>query len=185
MTDRVRILCEDRLTERFLRRLCDRFRLRTIKGGITVAPQGKGSAAGFVEARYAGAVKLLRSCRYQRNLGLLVAIDGDSRGCSARKAALEGRLADAGLDGRRGGEPVVLLVPTWSIETWIAHLCGRSGVVESRPLKRDGEYRELWDTDRAKTASVARAVTAWGSPETAGLPSLTDAESEGRRAGLG
>ena len=91
---RVRVLCEDRRAERFARALCAQHGVELLRDGVDVAPSNGGAA--WVLARYAKHVRLLRSKNYQRNLGLIVHIDGDNQGVTARKTALDARLVEDG-----------------------------------------------------------------------------------------
>lgn len=47
---RVRIVCEDRLTERFLINVCQRQKVGVLH--VDVAPSGKGAASAWVRRRY-------------------------------------------------------------------------------------------------------------------------------------
>ena len=100
---RVRILCEDRRSERFLRGLCKRFGVRILH--VEVAPDSKGSASDWVLAKYAEAVGKRRSKNVQTTLGLLVHIDGDKHGFQARKAQMDDRLQRENLPLRGSSEP--------------------------------------------------------------------------------
>lgn len=178
---RVRILCEDRRTERFVRRLCERHGVRVMD--VEVAPAGKGAASAWVCRSYARAVGKRRSKSFQANLGLLVVVDGDNVGVAARMEELDARLDEAGAPRRGPAEPVAVFIPTWSIETWLAHLAGREGVDESRPLKDDVRFHALWSDGAAESTTLEAAVEGWGltlSP----LPSLLAARSEAPRVGL-
>jgi hypothetical protein len=74
-----------------------------------------------------------------------------------------------------------LLVPTWSIETWLVQLCGALGPTdETRSLKHDAAFRTLWDENTAKPATITAAVAAWRGPSPAS-PSLADAYAEEAR----
>lgn len=177
---RVDLLVEDRLTERFLRGLLRRYKIHLREAFI--APNGKGSAASWVLKNYPTRAKRLRSKNFQRMLGLLVVIDGDNLGVAARKLELEQERTQQGLVGRTPDDPIAILVPTWSIETWLAELCGRHPIAETAPLKHDPELRALWDGQCAAT-TIGSAVAAWRGAESA-LPSLTDAYGEAERFGM-
>ncbi len=73
---RVHILCEDRLSERLLRRLCDAHHVRVLD--VKLAPSSIGSASAWVKKQYPALVRLRRAKKHQQNLGLLVHIDGDN-----------------------------------------------------------------------------------------------------------
>lgn len=69
-------------------------------------------------------------------------VDGDERGVAARQNELAGECRKQGLSVRFPEEGVLVVVPTWRIETWLAYLDGQT-VDESRrdyprlPRKRD------------------------------------------------
>jgi len=95
---RVRLVCEDRLTERFLSKVCQRQKIGVLH--VEIAPSGKGAASAWVRRKSPEFVKLHRSKNYQKNLCLLVTIDGDNKGVSVRKLELAQTLADAGIEAR-------------------------------------------------------------------------------------
>ncbi len=173
---RVRIVCEDRLSERFLGSLCERFHLRVID--VDVAPSGRGAGSNWVTKRYPGAVKLRRAQRHQANLGLLVHIDGDDCGVEGRKRELDHALEDGGLPPREASERIAVLVPTWCTEAWLLHLSGIAQPPESEKLKRNpvSAYQsELRRLASDTTATIKAAVQAWPS---SAIPSLSDGHEE-------
>lgn len=176
---RIEIVCEDRRTERFLRKICDVAGVRVLR--VDVAPAGKGSGSDWVLQRYPDAVRRGRSKSFQRFLGLLVDIDGDNQGIQMRKAELSRKLEEAGLPDRTPEEAITVFVPTWSIETWLAYLNDSPGVTEHRSLKDEAPFSDLWqDKNEATTLRLAAAKWAGSS----GLPSLDDSHIEARRIGL-
>ena len=108
----------------------------------------------------------------QRRLGFVTVIDGDDRGWAGRLVELD---AAAG-SSRPQAARVTILVPTWSIETWVLWL-GCEDVDESVSLKHKLREPEL-------TARVRDVVKSWNQPkpnESAKIPSLTAARAEIRR----
>lgn len=178
---RVRLLCEDPRTDRFLRKLCKRFNVWVLESDV--APNGRGDASVWVRRRYASSVARLRARRYQRNLGLIVAIDGDNKGVSARKAELAAELAAVHMPPRADDEPIAVFVPTWSIETWLALLCGAENVTETEPLKDHPDFRKFWEDGTVEAKAIATAVEAWKG-DIAPLPSLADGYEEAARVWL-
>jgi hypothetical protein len=178
---RLQLVCEDRLTERFVRRLCEEHGIELLRDGVHVAPSGKGAATAWVIDQYAHQVSSRRSKNFQHRLALLFVVDGDSVGVDARLRALEQRLSEQRRPPRTADEPIAVFVPTWSVETWIAHLCGEPDVVESEPLKRDPRLRRLWDDDLK--SSLGRAAENWAARPTT-LHSLERAYSEAPRIQL-
>ena len=181
---RVRILCEDRLSERFLRRLCEQHGVVVLD--VTVSPKGRGSASDWVVGRYPDMVRQRRSKNFQTNLGLLVHIDGDNLGVQARKAALEAKLRESELPPREAAEAVATLVPTWCIETWLLYLAGIAQPAEDVQLKRDPDhgYRDaLKQLESLGAVGIQQAAHAWRSLDPA-PPSLVDGRAEAARVGI-
>ena len=176
---RMRILCEDRRTERFLRRLCERFGVQVLD--VKIAPSGKGAASAWVRQHYADEVRRHRARNYQASLALLVAIDGDNVGVAERVRELAEALAAAKEAPRVDSEAIAVFVPTWSVETWLAALVGRP-VDELSPQKDNPAVSELWRDGPAESRTIREAVAGWGA-DTA-LPSLIAARSGAVRVGL-
>lgn len=178
---RLQFVCEDRLTERFVRKLCERCGVTLLRDGVWIAPSGKGAASAWVIQQYARVVAQRRSKNFQARLAVLFVVDGDAYGVEARLRALEQQLADRRVEPRRHDEPIAVFVPTWSIETWIAHLCEKPGVMESTPLKLDAALRHLWEKD--SKSSIEHSVANWAKRQPP-LPSLEHAYREAARVGL-
>lgn len=177
---RLLLLCEDRRTERFVRRLCGRYRIQVMQP--LPSPRGKGAASAWVLRSYAALVRKRRSKNFQARLGLLVVIDGDNVGVKTRLQQLDEELDLAGIERRGSAEPIAVFVPTWSVETWLAHLGGAEGIDEGKALKDEGRLRALWD-GKAESATIKAAVSAWnGSMDP--LPSLLAAYGEAPRVGF-
>ncbi len=182
---RVRILCEDRLSERFLRRLCELNGIEVLD--TEVAPKGGGSASQWVAVQYPRMVKQRRSQNFQTNLGVLVHIDGDQVGVQARKATLDGRLQAMNLAPRGAAETVATLVPTWCTETWLLHLTGIAQPPETCQLKRGPDratyQAALNQLEALGAAGHRQAAEAWSSLNPA-PPSLLDGRTEAARVGI-
>lgn len=176
---RLTIVCEDRRTERFLRRLCERYE-HSVQD-VVVAPSGRGDASEWVKKQYPGLVKKRRSKNYQHQLGLLVCVDGDELGVLGRHRELSAGLEAAGLAKREPSEPVAVFVPTWSIESWLATLCGYEGAGEAQSIKDDLALgRALWADGSLDAATCKRAAELWRAADPT-LPSLQDAYREAGR----
>lgn len=149
---RVRVWCEDRRQEVFVRNLLVERGFNRRKLDFRVAPRGQGAASAWVIARYGSEViPLARTTKNQTNLGFLVVVDGDSQGLEARKGAMCGTP-----DQREPGDRIAICVPTWSVETWVLWLCGDGSVTEDRKYK--SRYRE---DDREFQRRALEAVRAW------------------------
>ena len=114
------LLCEDSQHEAFVRRFLKRRKLDTRHLRVEKCPGG--SAEQFVRERYPVELKALRS-RHAKTV-LIVVIDGDSDGVQMRRASLAAACGAANVEDRTADEPVVVIVPTWNIETWLAYLAG-------------------------------------------------------------
>jgi hypothetical protein len=166
---RVRVWCEDGEHEAFAKQLlCDVFGVARRAIEVNKAPDGEGAASSWVMRRYHDeVVPLYRRTRHQAGFGFLVLVDGDNVGFAARLEALKA-------DERASDDRIVLLAPTWSIETWILWLDGEI-VKESESTKArlpSNEFRER----------LKGAVAVWHSSQQRGdLPSLANARIELKR----
>ena len=144
---------------------------------FVVAPKGHGSAEQWVRKQLPEeARKHRRQANYQAHLALVVMTDGDCTGVVGRQAAFDAELSSQGQDERQPSERIAYLVPTWSIETWLAGLCDVAtelgGVDEVTAYKDLAAFRRLLDAGRV---SVRLAVSAWTPSrpaEDATVPSL-------------
>ena len=154
---RVRVWCEDRVQEYFVRHLLKKLGVDRKSLDMRVAPRGKGSAKRWVEANVHEVVDQRARTRHQNNLRFLMALDGDEEGhvsCIDRLSREAAKL--------RGPEwtltdEVLILCPTWSIETWIEWLRGvevteedqlKRGTDESEWIRRSDEAVANWDVPR-------------------------------------
>ena len=173
------ILCEDRAHEHFLRRLIKEMGYEPVI--VLVAPKGLGSAEHWVRKQYPGEVRKHRG-RGEERVGLVVMTDGDRYGVEERKQGLSDALVEAGHEPRREHERIPICVPTWSIETWFAWLCGLGGVDEATRYKHDAGYKSA--QERGET-SPTKAADAWRSGPREGeaiqVPSLDDGRCEMQR----
>jgi hypothetical protein len=183
MRERVRVvaICEDKLQRSFLIRLFARLRIDPVRWAV--APSGEGSAEQWVRKQLLEEAKAHRSqAKHQTNLSLVVMTDGDKLGVAERQGSLDKALTDAEHVARQGTERIAYLIPTWSIETWLAWLCGFSeqlgGIDETIQYKKHGALRTLIE---AEVVSPKLAVAVWVPPlpkEEIAVPSLATARRE-------
>lgn len=131
MADRVAsivVLAEDieqaRLVERYVKRGIDQrqnIRRSELCGG-------RGSGEAFVRRQYAKEVAECRRQAARTRALLIVVIDADVKTVEERAGQLEAALSEAGQRRREDSDPVVVLIPKRSIETWVYCLLG--GVVD-------------------------------------------------------
>ncbi|MCC7536689.1 MAG: hypothetical protein IT379_10770 [Deltaproteobacteria bacterium] len=176
---RIRIVCEDVEQRRFLERLCDAWGIGPRRRFVAPLPSGRGAGDAWVREQYVENVRVVRSQRHQRRLGLVAMIDGDDVGVAERKRSLDAALTASGAEARDAGEPIAVAVPTWSVETWLWWLCGEDGVDETTPYKRDADYQRAV---RAGDVTPEKAAKAWLAGPRAGeaerVSSLSDARLE-------
>ena len=125
------LLCEDTQHEVFVRRFLNRMGWSTRRLRVERAPRGRGSAEQFVGARFPSELAEHRR-RVHVTQALVVIIDGDNRGVAERRTELDEACRENEVQARLAGERVLVLVPTWNVETWIAYLDGQT-VDEMRP----------------------------------------------------
>lgn len=186
MSDRAAIrgvvLCEDQLTEQFVRKLLSALGFDTRRRiRFARAPAGDGSGEAWVRQQYPREVRELRSKRHQRDLCLLAIRDGDRFGINARKRELDEQLVSTELAPRGATERIATPVPTWSIESWILALLGDIESDEQRPAKAELARRH---GERVGEA-IAAAVRAWcaGGAASSARASLRDGVDELARLG--
>lgn len=167
---RVRVCCEDRQHEAFARELLQsRFNVRARDMHFAVAPAGKGAASAWVAKQYADVQLEARATKHQATLCFLVIVDGDNIGTAARIKMI-------GANNRAPSDRIAVLVPTWSIETWLLWLSGKL-VSESQ------SYKQQLD-GAAFRREVRAAVNAWPLErveEKESIPSLVAARVELKR----
>ena len=120
------LLCEDTQHEAFARRFLEEAGWSTYRLRVEKAPGGRGSAEQFVRKRFPRELAVYRRRRGSVAQALIVVLDGDDRGVRRRQAELDEACRLNEIEIRRGDERVLVLVPTWNVETWIAYLDGQS-----------------------------------------------------------
>ena len=123
------LLCEDQQQATFVRRFLKsrlgyearelRRRLR-----IEMAQAGRGAADQFVLERFPREVAAYRRQAGRRQTRLLVMIDGDRIGVEGRTQRFDDACRNRQIEPRKDTEKIVVLVPTWNIETWLYWLDG-------------------------------------------------------------
>lgn len=136
---------------------------------MVIAPSGEGSASAFVLKRYAHEVRVTTRKRPAQRVVIIVMVDGDNVGLQRRKEQLDAALREAAEEPRQRDEPVVILVPTWSVETWL--LPQGPDIVETEDMKPRMRDPQLEHFETAAT----RVVTPLGDEP---LTSIRDATHE-------
>lgn len=166
---RIRVWCEDREHESFIRSLFESLGVGRKSLHIIPAPRGTGSASNWVIKRYPELLREARASKHQADLGFLVVVDRDNYGPARRRQQLREESGGQGDTNER----IAVLVPTWSIETWVLWLTGAE-VNEATSVKDRLDSMEF-------RGRLGQAVRAWASPSTneaTAVPSLNAARAE-------
>ncbi len=120
------LLCEDSQHEAFARRFLSKvgWTIRDIR--VEKAPKGSGSGEQFIRNRFPIEVKAFRSQKHHVSIALLVMMDGDQKGVEGRLNELDNACRERDIPPRSSDERVLVFVPTWRIETWLAYLEGEA-----------------------------------------------------------
>lgn len=123
MARRVRcvVLCEDSQHEVFARRFLEKKGYDSREIRVLKSPGGRGAAEQFVRTRFPEELTFLRS---RANQLLVVFVDGDAAGLTQRMRQLDEECRKTNVQKRSGDEGVLIFVPTWNIEAWLAYLDG-------------------------------------------------------------
>jgi hypothetical protein len=180
---RITLLCEDRMQEQFFAAICEEEGWQVVDR--RVAPKGIRSAEQWVREQLPTWVLQYRKWR-RENRGLMVGIDGDKVGVPGRRDSLNARLRGQGQAAMDPGEAIALMVPTWSIETWILYLHHGELVLESEQSKDLLPARLRAQEHGTLTRQAMRDVqSAWSRREVhPDLPSLEAGWAECRRLKL-
>jgi hypothetical protein len=140
------LLCEDKQHEAFARRFLNETGWETRSMRVEKAPGGRGAGEQFVRKRFPVELKAHRSRPVSQ--ALVVLVDGDADGISARLQQLNQACREAVVAERAGNDRVAIFIPTWNIETWLAYLDGEE-VTEEKPdypwLSRERDCRRHVD----------------------------------------
>jgi hypothetical protein len=154
------VLCEDKRHEQMVRAFLNRKDYNPHRYRFELGNNG------YVLAKFSERVKLIRSATHK--IALIAAIDGDEKGLDGRVQELTKRLVDAGLPVLATSEPVVILVPSRNIETWIHHF---SGNVVDETIR----YPKDKESHREEAAAFAEFVADGNAAPIPHLPALNAA----------
>lgn len=178
-TMRLDVICEDKRTETFMRRLLARLGFALHRLTYLTKPKlASGAGEAWVRHRYIERVRLCRSKVVYQHVGVIAVVDGDRFGLDGRLSTLDEALRQATLAPRTPAEPIAVLVPSWSIETWLLALLGEP-VDEAEARKHEFEKRLR---ARRERELIREAAEAWESRPVA-LPALHAARAELERLG--
>ena len=120
---RIVLLCEDAQHEAFAKKLLVTLGWHLRDFRVERSPSGRGSAEQYVRERFPIELRGVRSKRGERAY-LVVMIDGDDKGVAGRRASLAAACAERQILPPSDADQVLVCVPTWNIETWLAYLDG-------------------------------------------------------------
>jgi hypothetical protein len=139
------LLVEDRNQENLLRHYLKRLGHDTRRMRVEKTPQGAGEQ--FVREAFPGEVRAVRAQLARTSACLIVMIDADTLPVAYRLHQLEQGLQDAHEAPRAAADPILVLIPKRSVETWI--LC-----LQANEVREDIDYRH---DDRVTADSVKAA----------------------------
>ena len=117
------LLCEDSQTDKFLRRFLRRRFGHRFGRRVHSVPFAAGSGSGEqrVREQFPDQLQLVRG---RRRTVLIAVIDADTESAEARRTQLQRQCAVRGIDALRDSDPVLVVIPRRSIETWFHYLSG-------------------------------------------------------------
>ena len=140
VSTKIVLLCEDKQTDVFVRRLLGQrnFSRRDIKTRELAA--GRGSGEHWVRKQFPRELKAIRG---RREAFLVVVIDADTGTTAARRCQLSEECRKCGIAGPGTDDRVVVVVPRRNIETWFRYLGGDEVDETTRypKLRRERECR--------------------------------------------
>jgi hypothetical protein len=112
------LLCEDKQLSAFSRRFLKSrgFSIQEIK-----RPSSGGSRKQWITEEYPKQLKIVRQ---REGAALIVCTDADELTVECRIADLDEACGKMNIAPRKADEKVVMVVPKWNIETWLAYLRG-------------------------------------------------------------
>ena len=138
---RIVLLCEDAQHESFAKRLLVSMGWRLRDFRVERSPSGRGSAEQYVRERFPDELQGVRSKGGERAY-LVVMIDGDDKGVAGRRGSLAAACAERQIAPAGDADQVLVCVPTWNIETWLAYLDGEAVEESKRDYPRLARPRE-------------------------------------------
>lgn len=129
----VTVIAEDELSFQFFRRLLVSLGCtisQRVRG--VIAPSGLGSAKEWVAGAAKGEFRMLPRQRARRMQLLAILTDGDNEAVEAVESRFATVVDKPGHSAERLiiDHGVLLLIPRWSVETWILHLSGKEAARE-------------------------------------------------------
>ena len=145
MSARIRLLCEDRQTDNFVRRFLFHRNFRSRDIHTVPLPDGLQSGEQWVRESYPRQLKVVRR---RRQVGLLVVIDADNNTTTDRKAGLDQECVRQNVTPSSPNDPVIVVIPRRNIETWFHFLRHKRSVDETiiyQKLNRASDCHPLAD----------------------------------------
>ena len=140
------LLCEDLQTDMFLRRFLRCRFGRGFRRRIHSVPFAAGSGSGEqrVREQFPDQLQLVRD---RRGVVLIAVTDADTESAEARRTQLQQQCAGRGITAVRDSDPVLVVVPRRSIETWFHYLSGHEfdETTRYRHLRREADCEPLAD----------------------------------------
>lgn len=128
MSAGIRLLCEDRQTDSFVRRFLVHRNFHSRDIHTVPLPDGLQSGEQWVRESYPRQLKVIRR---RRQAVLLVVLDADNSTTTDRKAGLDQECVRQNVTPRSPKDPVIIMIPRRNIETWFQFLEHKTPVDET------------------------------------------------------
>lgn len=118
------VLCEDKLTQCYIRRFLLTQGIAGRKIFVTPLP-AQGCGEQYVRLQFPKYLTALRSKSFDSNV-LVVAIDADAKSCVERHEQLNEMCRAAGVSERSESEKALVFIPKRNVETWVKYFDGKN-----------------------------------------------------------
>lgn len=161
MADRIAkiiVLAEDQEHQNLVRRYLLRCGHEYRSFEFIALPGNRGCGSQYVREHFAEQVIKCRETLGRRASCLLIVItDADNLTPNVREQELQAELAQAGHAQVAAGEPIVILIPKWHVETWIKCLLGQA-------VQESDKDTDKPPVDAEQITTAARTLHDWTRP---------------------
>lgn len=167
---RIIVLAEDQEHQNLVRRYLLRCGHEYRSFDFIALPGNRGCGSQYVREHFPTQVAKCRETLGRRASCLLVVVtDADNLMTVEREQSLHEELAQTGHSQIQLGEPIVILIPKWQVETWIKCLLGQTVLETDKDTDRPA-------VDAKETDTAAKTLYEWTRPNarvgTTCVPSL-------------
>ena len=155
----INVLCEDHDQQNLVRRYLGHFKITNVR--YEPVPGKSGSGEQYVRTQFAKLVGVCRGTLGKKTKCLLIVVtDADNQTVQAREQTLHDVLKAANSSAITAGEPIVILIPKWQVETWIKCLLGQ-------PMAEDDRHSDQPPVTAGEIKRAAATLHEWTRPNAA------------------